>query len=61
MDPTQVVNLALVILNAGLNLLAHIRSQGGLTDDQILAQAQATTGENSSLIQKYLASLPPAS
>lgn len=46
MDPTAAVNLALVALQAVLQLIAQIKSQSGLTDDQILSEAQQVTAGN---------------
>lgn len=46
MDPNAYVNLALIALNATLQLIAALKSQHGLTDDQILAQAQTVTQGN---------------
>jgi hypothetical protein len=63
MDPTAVVNLALVGLNAILQLISNIKSQGGLTDDQIAAQAQTVTAGNDTAYAQLVAALsalPPS-
>ncbi len=57
MNPAGVVNLILVLLNQGLALLAEIKGQGGLTDDQILAQAQTLTAGNDTAYQNLVAAL----
>jgi hypothetical protein len=46
MGTTAIVNIALGILNTILGFIAQIKSQGGLTDDQILAEAQTVTASN---------------
>lgn len=58
-DPSAYVNAALLVLDGALKLIAVVKSQGGLTDDQILEHARATVPENAKLIEGYLASLPP--
>ena len=60
MDFTAIANLALALLSGALNLIATIRGEGGLTDAQILAAASTQTQANQTLIQQYLAALPPA-
>lgn len=46
MGATAIVNIALGILNTILGFIAQIKAQGGLTDDQILAEAQTVTASN---------------
>lgn len=46
MNPTIAVNLALTTLQAVLQLIAEIKGQSGLTDDQILAEAQNVAAGN---------------
>lgn len=46
MDVTASVNLALVLLNQILALIAELKGQGGMTDDQILAEAKSITAAN---------------
>lgn len=64
MDATAITNLALMALQAVLNVIAEIRSTSGLTDDAILAQAQALDGANDTLYSTLQAALkgstPPA-
>ena len=57
MDPVTLVNVALMALQQILALIAQIKSQGGLTDDQILAQAQALTAGNDVAYQQLVAAL----
>lgn len=57
MNPQAIVNLALGALQAVLNLITEIKGQSGLTDDEILAQAQQMTGANDALYQTLKAAL----
>jgi len=62
MDPNLIIALALTALNAVLQVIAQVRGQGGLTDDQIAAQAQQITAGNEAAYQQImqaLAALPP--
>jgi hypothetical protein len=59
MDPVSLVNLALVALNGVLELIASIKSQGGLTDDQILEAAQQVTAGNDAAYNALVAALKP--
>ena len=61
MDPTAAVNLALVALQAVLRLIAEIKGQSGLTDDQILAQAQQVSAGNDAAYAALKSALTPAS
>jgi hypothetical protein len=57
MDPTAIVNLALLALQGVLALVNEIKGQSGLTDDQILAQAQVVTAGNDTAYQTLVAAL----
>lgn len=59
MDPVAIGNLALLALQAVLNVIAELRSQGGLTDDQILAQAKTIAQGNDALYASLVATLTP--
>jgi hypothetical protein len=61
MDPLTILNEAVAGLDALLNIINVIRGQGSVSDDQILAAAQAETVANSAQIQTLLAGLPPKS
>ena len=61
MDPITVLNESIAGLDAILNIINHIRSQSGMTDDAILAAAQAQVLTNSTQVQALLTSLPPKS
>lgn len=61
MDPTAAVNLALIALQAVLQLVAEIKSQSGMTDDQILASAQQVAQGNDASYAALKAALSPAS
>jgi hypothetical protein len=54
MDPNLIVNAALAALNEILTLLKHVRSQSGLTDEQLAAQAEAQDLQNLEDIKKLL-------
>jgi hypothetical protein len=58
-----IIALALQALNAVLATISEIKSQGGLTDDQIEAQVQTITSGNTTAYNAMMAalsSLPPA-
>jgi hypothetical protein len=59
-DPITAVAEALAALNAVLNVINALRGQGGLTDDQILAQAQTTVNANDQFYQTVVTALKPA-
>lgn len=58
LDPVRLLAEALASLNAIFNLIRMLKEQGGLTDEQIIAAAEAQTGENAGLIQSLLNTLP---
>lgn len=64
MDPNAIVNLGLVALNAVLGLISQVKSQGGVSDDQIAANVQALTQGNDAAYTAIMAALkatpPPA-
>lgn len=60
MDPNVLVQLALMALQAVLNIINGIKAQHGLTDDQILAQAQQVTAGNDALYATLVAALTAA-
>lgn len=65
MDTATIMALSLQGLNAILSLIGSIRSQSGMTDEQILAAAQTTVGANDTLyatLKAHLAAnpVPPA-
>ena len=57
MNPIQITNLALLILQQVLGLINEIKGQGGLTDDQIAAQVQTITASNDQLYTQMIAAL----
>jgi hypothetical protein len=59
MDPVTVLNEALAAFDALLTIINAIRGQGGMTDDQIMAAADAQTLSNTTQIKAILAGLPP--
>jgi hypothetical protein len=56
-DPNLLIQLALGGLNAIVSLIAEIKSQHGLTDDQIAAEVQKLTGDNDTMYQQMIAAL----
>lgn len=60
MTPTALVNLALTLLNQLLAFIANIKGQSGLTDDQILAEAQKVSAGNDAAYAALKAALTPA-
>jgi len=65
MTPAALVNLALTLLNQLLAFIAQIKGQSGMTDDQILAEAQKVSAGNDAAFAALKAALaaptpPPA-
>lgn len=60
MDPVTLTNLALIALNGVLRLIAELKSQGGLSDDQILDQAKQITAGNDQTYAALVAVLKPS-
>ena len=61
MDPLSILNAAIAGIDAILNIVNSIRGQSGVSDDAILAAAQAETVTNQAQIAALLAALPPKS
>ena len=61
MDPLSILNAAIAGIDAILNIVNSIRGQSGVSDDAILAVAQAETVTNQAQIAALLAALPPKS
>jgi hypothetical protein len=57
MNPTNAINLALAALQAVLGIIAEIKGQSGVTDAQILAQAQTLTAGNDAAYAQLKAAL----
>lgn len=60
MDYVALIQAAAVGINALLGLIAKLRANSGLTDDQIAALFDQHGPETTAAIQGYLAALPPA-
>ena len=58
MDPITILNLSLAALNGVLKLISTIKSQSGLTDDQILVAAQTQLGANADQLKQLLTNIP---
>ena len=54
MNPNIIVNLALAALNEILSLIAHIKGQGGMTTEQIVAMADKLDLANKEAIKALL-------
>ena len=59
LNPTTIVNAALLILNQILAFIAEIKGQSGLTDDQILAEAEKISAGNDAAFAALKAALTP--
>lgn len=60
MDPVAIINASAIGINALLSIIANVKAESGLTDDQIAAMF-AQHGEATRVaIAGYLAALPPA-
>lgn len=59
MNYEQILALALGLLNSSLQLVAQIRAQAGMTDEQILEHASTVNADTRDTIEKFIASLPP--
>lgn len=57
MDSAAAVQLALSILNSALSLIAEIKAQHGMSDDQILAHAKEVTAANDEAYARLVAAL----
>lgn len=57
-DPIIAINDALSVLNGILRIIASLKSQGGLSDEQIMLAAQNQVGANREQIKQLLANLP---
>jgi hypothetical protein len=55
MDPIAIVNLSLAIADAALSLIARIKANGGLSVEEIVAQADALDLKNKEAISALLA------
>ena len=54
-DPNVIVNLALTALNEVLSIIAHVKSQGSMTTEQIVALADQQDLANKDAIKSLLA------
>lgn len=59
MNPTAAIDLALTVLQAVLGLIAELKAQHGLSDDQILAQARILTAGNDKAYAAIVGALQP--
>ena len=60
MNPVTIVQASFHALDGILKIISEIRAQGGMTDDEIMAHAQASGPANAALIKQYMDGLPPA-
>jgi hypothetical protein len=57
MDPVQVlqlISLAIQVFGEGAQIVQEIKSQAGMSDEQLLAQAEQSDQETRDLIAKHL-------
>lgn len=59
LDPNTIVQLALAALNNVLAVIAEVRSQGGMTDDQIADHVKTITAGNDAAYTQIMAALKP--
>lgn len=59
-DAEEIIQLATVGISALLQVVGKIKATSGMTDDQIMAAAQAANDAAGDAIKGYLAALPPA-
>jgi len=57
MDPATIISLAFEAINAGIKLVAEVKTSGGMTTDQIIAHAQQQFPQNDQLYATLKASL----
>lgn len=57
MDPNLIIGLASAGINAALEIIAHVKAQSGLTDDQIMAAFNDHAPATKAAIAGYLAAL----
>lgn len=55
MDPNVIVSIGLTVLDEVIGMIKHIKGQGGLTTEQIIAQADAQDLQNLEDIKKLIA------
>lgn len=55
MDTAKIIELAMASLVAAAKLIAELKSQAGMTDEQLLAMAEANGAETHATIQKLIA------
>lgn len=57
-DPVQTINAAVIGINALLQVIANLRAQSGLTDDQLADMFKQHGQATHDAIAGYLANLP---
>lgn len=60
MDPVGIINASVIGINALLQVIANLRAQSGLTDDQLADLFKQHGQQTHDAIQQYLANLPAA-
>lgn len=58
MDPIEIVNAAAIGVNALFEIIANIKLEAGMSDDQIMEAFKSHSDSTRSAIQGYLTSLP---
>ena len=55
MDPQAAVTVGLTLLNSVISLIAHLKAEAGMTDDQLIAHADSLDLQNKEDIKALLA------
>ena len=54
LDPVTIANLAIMAINAALNIINHLKANGGLTADQLATLADQQDAANIEALKKLL-------
>lgn len=57
MEPVQIINAAVIGINALLQVISNLKSQAGLTDEQLAAMLEQHGVATTDAIKGYLASI----
>lgn len=57
MDANQIIELATDGIEAALKIIASVKAQSGMSDDEIIAAAQTENDASKAAITNYLAAL----
>lgn len=57
MEPVQIINAAVIGINALLQVISNLKAQAGLTDEQLAAMLEQHGSATTDAIKGYLASI----